>query len=158
MGQKEKKARTVSESACTVPLTPLKIRGNSMAPAITPGATVWGEPAAQRSLVPGDIITYLDAANRLVTHRIVRVLNEAPVPRLEVSGDNAATSETVNRQSVAYRINKIENRVFSYRPDGRLGQWIARQVAHRRPSWRAVQKLVALVSQRKAPAGDTAEP
>lgn len=105
-----------------VPLTGrmlVVISGGSMSPAIPVGALGIAEPvSAGGPLAVGDVVTIrLDEGRALVTHRIVRVVDRAGAPWLELRGDANAEPDPVLMPAKA-----VMGRVGATIPEA--GRWL----------------------------------
>lgn len=120
-----------------------------MEPAIRQGATVWGVPAVDCLLTRGNVVSYLDTKNRLVTHRIVAILGHGSSVQYRVCGDFFDCSEVVDKRAVVYKIVRIENPGFTYDLDSAFGNWVTNQVLQNGVYWKYLQWLISRIYFRR---------
>jgi hypothetical protein len=149
----EKQTGTTSDFLIEPPdsteeLAALEIRGTSMEPAIRCGAKVWATPVDDRSLIEGDVVAYLTAEGRLVTHRIVECVRKDQSVRYRVRGDFRSFSEVIERTTVVYKILKVSNFGFEYETESPFGRWVSKQASRRTLYWRMLQQLLWRLSPR----------
>lgn len=74
-------------------ITPVVLRGNSMAPTAPVGSLVIARSVAEDELAPGDIVTFRTDRGTYVTHRITRLVERPDGLYLETKGDANATTD-----------------------------------------------------------------
>jgi signal peptidase I len=69
------------------------VLGSSMEPAVHVGSVVVVERVSAEALRADDVITYIDRANEMVTHRVVEVVEDKAGPGLRTRGDANASDD-----------------------------------------------------------------
>lgn len=107
--------------------------GTSMLPFFRPGAELWTEEVPPASVLAGDLIAFRLRSGALVTHRVLKVLDEGGARAFLTKGDNRLDLDDPVREG------QLEGRV------ARVG---LRDV--RTPGWRLLGRLVARLSYAQA--------
>lgn len=86
----------------------LIVRSGSMEPAIMTGSVVVVQPVSPNALKVGDVITFepADGTGKVVTHRIVEVVEESSAPTFRTKGDanNALDAFPVRYVNTGWRV------------------------------------------------------
>lgn len=88
--------------------------GTSMLPFFRPGDEVWTEPVEIRAIRMGDVITIRLKPNRLLTHRVVKIVRQNGNLTFFTKGDNCHTWDpVVFPHQVIGRVTKVGTRGLS---------------------------------------------
>jgi len=100
-----------------------------MLPFFQPGKDIWFEPVAPASIRLGDVITYQEKTNALITHRVIKIRKENEKIIFITKGDNRfGWDPIVLEHQIIGKVTHIGNRNlnrFWWRWLGRLIAWMS---------------------------------
>lgn len=120
-----------------------------MFPLIPSGSWLLLCPAEGRKIRAGDVVVF-PGHGGMVTHRVLAIDATASPAQLTVRGDAQRGSERVPLDAVAYVVEAIHHRGFSYRTDSPLGRLASALCLRGGPSVRILGALARrLVGSRR---------
>ena len=109
--------------------------GASMFPFVPAGSMLGLRPRGERAVETGDIVCYPGSRGEVVAHRVLArrpaFCATAQGPVWITRGDALRGEEHVAESAIAWVVDQVEHRGFSYRTDGLIGRLCARIAVRR---------------------------
>lgn len=115
------------------------VSGNSMLPAIFPGARVEALAVDRASVQIGDVVCFPGHRRAVVAHRVVGVDTRSESKGLLIRGDSQSLVERVPNEAIAYRVARVHYGPLSYGTGGLLGRCFSRLALAEGLPWRLLR-------------------
>jgi len=120
-----------------------------MLPLILPGSMLHIATRGHAAGIPaiGDVVCFLDRAQKFVAHRVVAIVGDRGGGKLKVAGDSSGQAEELDEAAVVGVVTRVDHMLLSYETRGALGRLLARWALKRPVSFQGARLAAEALTQ-----------